>query len=337
MILFFQNYFFVIFLALFLSFPLSADTREKTGKMVPSEKGDVIPELKVISSSKKSSVIEKKSEEESDRIFRRDLILQINEIVKKIQNNYPVLSDDLTVGKQKLILKSLVKTFNHGMEYISAGELAVSEEKIKPNKDVYPAIMLDANKILYIRIDSFSVKMLQQVKKDCENSAEFTEKVIGIVVDLRNSQGYNWKSAVNSAALFLSETAMDKLKLKSSVKQTLKQPVILLTGEKTQGAAEIFTKVMIKSKRAISLGERSAGIPFRKSKFTLSNGDYLMIPQIPELLKDILPAPVRPSITSTPYPQLNFQKLKDSPGTEKGDKCIQRAVELIICLNALKK
>jgi len=339
MILFIKQSFFRVFLTLFtaLSFSLNAqNTLEKPAEQ-KSQKTDVTPKLKVISSSK-PKIAQKKipAEPENDRIFRRDLILQINEIIKKIQYNYPVMSEDLTVEKQKDVLKSLVSALDHGMKYISAEELAV-KHTVKKSEDSLPAIMMNSNKILYIRIDSFSQKTLNQLKKDCENSAKFSEKIIGIIIDLRDSQGNDDKSAVNAAALFLSKPSMEKLNLRSSLRQTLKQPAILLTGGKTKGASEIFTRIMIQAKRAISLGEKSAGVPFKKRELILSNGDYLLIPQIPERLGQILTSAVKPSIIFTPYPQLSYKKLKETPGSEKSDKCIQRAVELVLCLNALKK
>ena len=90
-------------------------------------------------------------------------------------------------------------------------------------------------------------------------------------------------------------------------------------------------------KRSISLGEKTAGMPFKKRKITLSNGDFLMIPQIPDMLGDIVPESVNPSIIFSPYPQLSYKKISGEAGSEKDDKCIQRAVELIICLNALSE
>jgi hypothetical protein len=316
---------------------LTAQGASEKSVAVDQEKAEVKPKLKVISSSR-PSVEQKKvlDEPETDRIFRRDLILQTNEILKKIQHAYPALSESLTVEKQKDILKAIVASLGHGMRYISAEDLAV-KRKIKENRDIFPAIMMSFGKILYIRMDSFSDKTLSQLKKDCENSAEFAEKLVGIIIDLRNSQGDDYNAAVHAASLFAGKTKLAELNLRSSLSQTLKQPAILLTGERTRGAAEIFTSVLLKSKRAISLGEKSAGVPFKKREVLLSNGDYLLIPQIPERLKNIQPVAIKPSILFTPYPQLDYRKLKETPDSEKSDKCIRRAIELILCLNALKK
>jgi len=307
---------------------------EKTEK----EKKQEPPKLKRITDKTPDSPQKEVLEEpESARTFRRDLILQINEIVKKIQNNYPILSKKLSPVNQKEILKSLVQSLNHGMKYVDAKELDKKNTPTQNNKVPFPALMISSNQILYIRIDSFSKKTLEQLKIDCKKSAKFAEKNIGIIIDLRNSQGNDDKSALNSAALFVSKANMDKFNFESSLRQILKQPAILLIGEKTRGASEIFAKILIKTKRAISLGEKSAGVPFKKKRLRLINGDYLLIPQIPEHLKQISTAALKPSIISTPYPKNTYKKLKNTPGSEKSDKCIQRAVELIKCLHALKK
>ena len=333
-----------VLLLLFTGISLIAETAEETKRepVSSSAAGTVKPaiKLKISRSSDKQKVEEVLPEEaESNRIFRRDLILQINEIIKKIQEEYPVLSEKLDTAKEKEILKSIVKSLNGGMRYASAAEMKRQEEnrqKEVAERNNYPAIMLALNKILYIRIPSFSIETVKQIKKECDACTKDADPIIGIIIDLRNSQSLNNQSAIDITALFASAKNMQKMNIRSSLKQVLKQPVIILTGEKTRGDAEIFTRFMIKMKRAVSLGEKSAGIPFAKKSVTLSNGDYLLIPQIPEKLKHIPPFPVKPSIKFSPYPQLAYDKLAKTPGSEKDDRCIQRAVELILCLNALK-
>ncbi len=289
------------------------------------------------SSDKKSQPVPVPEEPEQNRLFRKDVILQINEIIKKIQKNYPALSDNLSDAKKIAIFKSLVNTLNRGMEYIPADEMSSMQKVEQANEEPMPAIIIASNQILYIRIKSFAGKSLQQLKEDCENSAKLAKKPMGIILDLRNSQGENYISALNAAGLFASSENLKKIGLQSGLKQTLKSPVIILTGEDTKGASEVFTTLLINMKRGISLGGSTAGIPFQKRKTVLTNGDFLMIPQIPENLEMIIPESIKPSITFSPYPQLCYKRLKEEAGAEKEDKCIQRAVELIICLNALSK
>ena len=335
--------FFATFAAIFLiiALPLYAQTKKLSPEAVSGAEEEVSNQSKPLikishSSESPGSPVEPASNEpESDRIFRRDLILQINEIIQKIQKEYPVLSRELDSAKQKEILKSVVSALNRGMKYVAAGD---PEKKVStpPNIEVEPAIMLASNKILYIRVGSFSKDNLVQLKKDCDNCAEFEKQNIGIIIDLRNSQGYDYNSAIHATALFATEKEMTEHNLKSPLKQVLTQPIIILTGTKTKGASEIFTRVLVEMKRAISLGERTAGVPFKKRKVTLANGDWLLIPQVPETLAEILPIPIKPSIKFTPYPQIKYEILKKTPDAEDGDKCIQRAVELILCLDALK-
>ena len=290
--------------------------------------------LKIIHSLDSSKSLNEFKDEEPpvDRIFRKDLILQLNEIIKKIQHEYPLLSKKLTIKRQKDILKSFVSSLNRGIKYVSPEELPI-KPLIKYKNESLPAIMLASNKILYIRINSFSKKTLNQLKKDCAN---FAKKTVGIIIDLRNSHGNDYNLTIHAIALFLPKMKMQQCNLKSSLKQTLKQPVIILTGIKTTGTAEVFCKIMMNMKRAISIGAKSAGVLFKNKKFTLSNGDYLLIPQIPQNLNSLLNDPIKPSILFTPYPQLNYKKLQKIPKVGDSDKCIQRAVELILCLNALK-
>lgn len=326
-----------------LGIPLFAQAKERSVQEVTLEKQGAVspskPLLKVTRSSDsqlpKSSLESLSDEPESDRVFRRDLIVQINEIIKKVQVEYPVLSRKLDPEKQKEVLKSLVATLNSGMRYVSVDDPAEKESSVL-EVNAEPGIMLASNKILYIRVDSFSKESLAQLKKDCESCAEFEKQSIGVIIDLRSSQGYDYDAAIHAAALFLSPEEMKKHNLKSPLKQKLTQPVIILTGSKTKGASEIFTKLLFETKRAISLGEPTAGVPFKKRKVALTNGDWLLIPQVPDNLAEILPESIKSSIKFTPYPQIKYDLLKKTPDAEAGDRCIQRAVELMICLDALK-
>lgn len=326
-------------------FPLILFAQDKEiAKPETTEEKKVEKPLEIKKSSDKPPVKPDKPEEpkepeepEQDRLFRKDVILQINEIIKKSQKDYPALSKTLSNEKKIKILKAVVDTLDRGMEYVPADEF--SARKIKDNSNIEPvsAIMVSANQVLYIRLDSLSKKSFEQLKADCESSSKLAQKPLGIILDLRNAQCFDYKSAIQALGLFASPQSLQEYNLRTSVKQTLKSPIILLTGGDTSGAAEVFAKLLIDMNRSISIGEKTAGVPFKKHKTTLSNGDFLMIPQIPDMLSDIIPEAVKPSIIFAPYPQLSYKKISETAGAEKDDKCIERAVELIICLNALSK
>lgn len=321
--------------------PGLVSTKQKTDlvstKQKPGPAEAVEESIVVKSSSDSQKEPEEPEEPDEDRLFRKDVILQINEIIKKSQEDYPALAKTLSNEKKHQLLKAVVNTLDRGMEYISATDF--NSRKVIDNSDIEPqsAIMVASNQVLYIRLDSFSNKSLKQLKADCESSSQLAKQPLGIIIDLRNAQCFNYKAAIHALGLFATPRSLQKYNLRTNFKQTLKKPVILLTGGETSGAAEVFAKLLIDMKRSISLGEKTAGIPFKKRKVTLSNGDFLMIPQIPDLLADILPESVKPSIRFTPYPQLSYKKISGTAGADKEDKCIQRAVELIICLDALSK
>jgi C-terminal processing protease CtpA/Prc len=112
-------------------------------------------------------------------------------------------------------------------------------------------------------------------------------------------------------------------------------PILILIGKNTSGAAELFTSLLIKYGKAMTLGGKTPGKPFHKEKILLSNGNYLLIPQIPAYLSAIEPVPIEPAITFDAYPQIKFKKLRQEAGSEINDTSIKRAIDLIICLNAL--
>jgi len=269
---------------------------------------------------------------ESMRLFRKDFILLTNEIVEKIQKNYPSLSKELTVEDKNRLIKAIVETLGYGIEYTDTKKIA----KIKEISNSFPAIIIQSQKILYIRLDSFSRKNVEQLWKEMQSYLSNGTKPYGIVLDLRNAQGYNTLNAIKTLGLFISS---DKIKIPNSIKvldKPLSMPVLILIGKKTTGAAEIFASIMKSNSKAMLIGEDTAKLPFRKEVFTLSNGNFLNIPQVPKYLENMDIIPPVPSIKITTYPQIAFKKLQKNSDTIS-DKALRRAIDLIICLHALKK
>lgn len=270
---------------------------------------------------------------ESMRLFRKNLILLTNEIIEKIQKNYPSLSKELTVEDKNRLIKAIVETLGNGIEYT---EHPTKVAKIEEVKKSFPAIIIKSQKILYIRLDSFSLKSVKQLGKEMKSCLSNGNKPYGIVLDLRNAQGYNTLNAIKTLGLFIS---VDKIKVPNSIKvldKPLNIPLLILVGKNTRGAAEIFASIMKMNSKAMLLGEETTKLPFKKKKFTLSNGNFLNIPQVPQYLEKMEIIPPVPSIKIPAYPQIAFKKLREDSDSIS-DKALMRAVDLIICLHALKK
>jgi len=289
---------------------------------------------KEIETSQQKTIFEETPESEQDRIFRKDTILQINEILQKVQKHYPSLAKRLSDQDKENIFKSLVKTLDCGMEYTPALKQKKQQQE-KPDTIAYPAIIIAKHKVLYVRIDSFSKEAVKQLQTDCVSSFRLSNSPVGVILDLRSAQNYNCLEALKALGLFNLPDNIPLPEGEKSLQKIVNCPVMILTGKNTKGAPEIFAMLMTKLQTGILLGEKTAGDPFEKQQIHLSNGDFLIIPIVPEYLDYIKPMPLIPAINYAAYPQIAFQKLRKEAGSEISDKCLRRAIDLIICLKAL--
>lgn len=315
-----------------LFFPTNASLAEETDNIPDKSQ----PEI-TAPAEKQNLEAEHLKESEKDRIFRKDTILRINEVLQKVQQNYPALADRLCGQDIENILKSLVGTLNCGMEYFptSAEILSQKQPQTKKSIESYPAIIISGHKVLYIRIDSFTPDTIKQLQTDCVSSFRLANPPVGIIIDLRNAQDNNNIDALKALGLFIPPEEIplpDKVK---PLKKVFKTPVLLLIGEWTKGSAEIFAKLLADSGSGMLLGAQTAGFPFPKQKIQLDSGAFLMVPIVPEYLNSIKPEAVIPAIKTSAYPQIEFKKIREEAGSENNDECLQRAIDLIICLQAL--
>jgi len=309
-----------------------------TDEISPVNSEELKTDSDIGKTEKEEALADEKIESEEERVFRRDIIRRVNEIIEKVQLNYPVLSARFSEYDEVSILQSIANTMNRGIEYIPADH---KTETIQPSEiprpEYHPGIIISSNKILFIRVDNFSQNMLSKFKEDCLSSARLSKSPVGVIIDLRSAYGSDYNAALQALTLFCKPEDVPLPSGVASFNQIMKSPVILLVGEKTSGSAEIFASLLMKNKRAIILGSSSLGSYFTKTKIPLSNGDYLLIPVVPDNLKNLKSQALKPSILFPPYPQISYDKLRNELGSEKSDKCLKRAVDLIICLDALSE
>lgn len=284
---------------------------------------------------------EKKEELRQEKNFRKALIPKLNEIVSQIEKNYPALIERFSDRDETKVIQSVVKAFNSGIEYIKAEDMTPQLKKENPEDkktEPFPAIIVASQKILYIRIDNFNESVVARLTADCESSARLANAPVGVVMDLRDCAGFNFQAAIQSLGLFCS-----KKELSANCRdiefhdRVLNLPVIILIGKKTKGAAEIFAVIMSNSRQCLRLGEDSAGCPFIKKRVALKSGDFLMLPVVPEPLKHVPAIAVSSEIRASAYPQIPYKEISENAGSENSDNCLQRALDLLISLNALHK
>ncbi|NOY75103.1 MAG: hypothetical protein GXP32_04845 [Kiritimatiellaeota bacterium] len=341
-------------LTLFADPPASAETRgkhpaadgtKKTTKVFPptsasSEKRlkvDTTPSPQRTGDGARRTVLDGKKLDSETRLgFRKDLLLRINEIIMKVERNSAVLASELSDDLKISLLKRFASELGDGVEYIPALEFKQSKKKsmAKHSSSYRRAIIINSGKVLYLRINRFDEKTLKGLLED---NANLAERPLGLIIDLRSAGGSNCLIADKAAALFISSSEKKgKRNASSGVKKNaFGLPVIMLMDGDTSGAAEVFAALIVKAGRGVCLGEASAGRPFAKQRFSLANGDYLLIPQVPGKFKQFSRSGLKPDIQFPAKPQISYEKLKSGGENKSDDKCVARAVDLLICLNAI--
>jgi hypothetical protein len=270
--------------------------------------------------------------------FRKEILSRINEIIADIETNYPSAIGKYSSADAEKTIKALVLSLNSGIEYFSAKDAAsILQDKEKKDSIPCPAIIISSQKVLYTRIDEFNPASFAKLKDDCENTARLANKPIGLIIDIRDCQGFDYESCIKSLALFCPPEKVLKFGNMEIPKRTINIPVIILVGNKTRGAAEIFARLMLENGQCLILGSATSGYPFFKKKTVLKSGSCLMIPSVPKFLAGIPAAQLEPTINVEAYPQIPYEKLSATAGSEESDQCLQRATDLLISLDAIHK
>lgn len=137
--------------------------------------------------------------------------------------------------------------------------------------------------------DSFVYLRFTSVEKDAATaftnalqSLTSTNKLKGLVVDLRNARGQDYDAAVAVADLFLSEAKPlleigDKTYSSTAKANALALPLAVLVNHQTSGSSEALASLLRRNKAGLVLGSATAGEAVIFKNFTLSNGQTLRI------------------------------------------------------------
>jgi hypothetical protein len=163
--------------------------------------------------------------------------------------------------------------------------LADSGEK----KMVAETILFDGN-IFYVRIARVAEGLAKEITSSCEQ-VKATNKVSGIVLDVRYADGTDYKAAADAADLFVSKgqpllnwgtgvvSAHDKA-------NAISVPVAVLVNHKTSGGSEALAAMIRETGAGLVLGNRTAGSAMVMEDFPLKNGEHLRIGSSPVTLGD---------------------------------------------------
>jgi hypothetical protein len=119
-----------------------------------------------------------------------------------------------------------------------------------------------------------------------------TNKVSGIVLDLRYARGSGYKAATDTVDLFVSKNQplldWGGGGMVSSHEKTdaITVPVVVLVNHETSGAAEALAAMVRQAGAGLILGSRTAGSAMMMQDFPLKNGEHLQIGVAPVKLGD---------------------------------------------------
>jgi hypothetical protein len=342
-----------VFIASCLSAGENIDSREeKLLKEPPVNKEKTEPETESAEPEEEEKIETEKADlkekfkaqiKEAAPKTEANIIIAIKEIFQIIEKNYPALIKDLENDEiqREEILSDFAKSFDAGVKLIKTredqDEKESSAEKIE-KKNYFPIVNISSNKISYFRIDEFDGKVFELFKNDCEMVASLAKPPVGIIIDLRNCSGQNYEDALKCLRLLCKGKSLPEVPGKEKIKRSFNLPIAVLIGENTRAAAEVFVYWIAKAKQGLTIGEDSAERPFPEKKFELKTEKYtLLIPEIPDYLSCMVVEDSNPSINVPAYPQIAYKRISEESKSEKSDKCLLRAVDLLISLNALEK
>ncbi len=135
--------------------------------------------------------------------------------------------------------------------------------------------------IAYLRIGRVGKGLAEQVSTTCKEFSR-TNKIAGIILDLRFAGGHDYAEAASVADLFIpkEKALMDwgnGLVRSKGKNDALTMPVAVLVNQQTAAAAEALAAVLRQCEGGLILGTGTAGEATAGKDFPLKNGQFLRI------------------------------------------------------------
>lgn len=198
--------------------------------------------------------------------------LDFDELRALIQTNLPgVTRTELDhAGAQ-----GLLQSFRGKVRLMSTPPTDAATRTNLPRSTVYDG------GIAYLRVAEVSSELPGAVARHCQ-AMDTTNKLRGLVLDLRFADGEDYAAAAAVTDLFLADEK-DLLDwgqglVHSTAKiNALEWPVVVLVNGDTAGAAEALAALLRETGNGLILGSRTIGAAMTTKTFTLSNGQQLRI------------------------------------------------------------
>jgi carboxyl-terminal processing protease len=160
-------------------------------------------------------------------------------------------------------------------------EVEVSLARVGPSKIVEDKIEGD---IAYLRVPEFDTGMTKQIRDDLAGLDH--QGARKLILDLRDCSSGDDKEGIATAQLFVSSGTITTLKgqtvspvvsVADPSKVVWKQPVTVLIGNTTAGAAEIVASAIAGNHRGETVGDRSYGVASMQKLIQLDDGSAIIL------------------------------------------------------------
>lgn len=174
------------------------------------------------------------------------------------------------------------------------GKVRLLNETNAPNTQTNTTAIIKVtvfdDQIACLRVGRVSPSLPDEIRQHCESLAT-TNKLTGLILDLRFATGDDYAAAAAAADLFVA-TSRPLLDwgngVVNSVKKTnaLSWPAVVLVNAETTGAAEALAAILRDAGVALILGNTTRGAAMTTKDFSLNNGQRLRIATSPVKLGD---------------------------------------------------
>jgi hypothetical protein len=142
----------------------------------------------------------------------------------------------------------------------------------------------------YLRVERVGEGLASAVREACSKLGA-TNKLAGMILDLRYTAGDDYASAVATAELFVKKAQAllnwgNGMVRSKDNGEALSMPVAVLVNRQTVGAAEALAAILRETGAGLILGSTTAGQAMIAQEFPLKNGERLRIATAPIQLGD---------------------------------------------------
>jgi carboxyl-terminal processing protease len=217
-------------------------------------------------------------------------------------------------------------------------EVEVTLARIGPSKIVEDKVEGD---IAYLRIPEFDAGMTKQIRDDLAGLDH--QGVRKLILDLRDCSSGDDKEGIATAQLFVSSGTITTLKgqtvspvvsVADPSKVVWKQPITVLIGNTTAGAAEIVAGAIAGNHRGETVGDRSYGVASMQKLIQLDDGSAIILTVANYYTPDGKEIPVDGVVpTEVVHPAMDDASAAaaalPAPSSSLSDPVVKKAVDIL--------